>query len=166
MAAIDDLRIILTTYPAGVYTIDTIEISHSSFSAPYYLTREPGGITASTELLAGVFFEPAGFKPVLNEDKSDLDKNFTFTIPDPDNILDDELDGIPLDDVEPVLCIYRAYNSDDFSEPSYGPFKLEVKTVSQDKGVFTISCGVPNTNTRPTGVRFTLEQFPTLKSYV
>lgn len=163
----EKLRELYTTYPKGLYQIDTIELSHSLFTQRYFFTRETGGITAtitnenlSTEVVA---FEGVNIDMVLNQKKSDLDSNFSFTFADPENILDDELDLIPLDNTEKIKCVYRSYNSDDFS--SEGELhRLEVVSVNQQKGKFTIDVGVPQLNWQKTGIRYDYDVFPMLRA--
>lgn len=163
MTTATELREILYSYPRGVYVIDTLEISHSLLSTRYLLTREPTGLTATLETAETVTFEGTNINIILNSAKNDLDSNFSFTLPDIDNILDDELDLIPLDNTEPIVCIYRSFNSDDLSAPS-SIFELEVLNVSQKKGVFTIECGVPQLNWNKTGEIYTYDRFPMLRA--
>ena len=124
MALEDELRVLLTTYPAGEYMIETIEISHSLFSKTYYFTREPSGITATLESLQVVEFAGVNIDIQLNATKSDLDQNFSFTMPDLDNALDDELDRIPLDNSEKIVINYRVYLNTDLTGPAQGPVVL------------------------------------------
>ncbi len=163
----EKLRILYTTYPKGRYQIDTIEISHGLFSQRFFFTREPFGITATITnanlTTESVDFVGTNFEPVLNKKKSDLDSDFAFTLADPDNLLDDELDLIPLDDDEKIVCVYRSYNDDDLT--SEGELhRLEVLSVSQDKGVFTIQTGLPQLNWRQTGIRYEYDVFPMLRA--
>ena len=94
MSTKEKLRVLLTTYPAGDHIIETIEISHSKFNQVFRYTREPEGVNAWIETGQTVFFEGANFEPRLNSTKSDLDQNFSFTISDLKNKLDDNLDLI------------------------------------------------------------------------
>jgi len=164
MSAQDDLKILLATYPVGEYLIDTLEISHSLFSQPYYLTRESVGLSASIE--GGVLknFTGANIEITLNSTKSDLDQNFSFTIQDLENIFDDELDLIPLEDTEDILLTYRGFLSTDLSEPAQGPIVLQAIGASQDKGVFTVTAGAPQLNWNKTGVIYNYDSFPPLRA--
>jgi len=167
MTTEEKLKILLATYPKGKHLIDTLEISHSLFSQTFYFTREPFGITASIPDGLGGFVEVnfvgANFEPVLNQRKSDLDSDFSFTLADPENQLDDELDLIPLDNSEKIVVIYRSYNSDDLSEAGE-THRLEVLNVSQEKAVFTMSCGVPQLNWQQTGIIYDYETFKPLRA--
>lgn len=167
MSAADDLRKKFATYPKGGYTVDTIELSHSLFSQRFFFTREPFGITATITNSGGgteiVDFVGSNFESSLNQKKSDLDSNFSFTLADPENQLDDELNLIPLDDEEQIICIYRVYNSDDFTEEGE-LHRLEVLSINQEKGRFTISCGTPQLNWQQTGKRYEYDVFPMLRA--
>ena len=164
MALEDDLRVLLNTYPAGEYMIETIEISHPLFSKIYYLTREPAGIAAALEDMQVVDFIGTNIDIKLNSTKSDLDQNFSFTMPDLDNALDDELDRIPLDDTDKIVIKYRVYINTDLSGPAQGPVLLEALSVSQEKGIFTISAGAPQLNWNKTGIIYDYETFPMLRA--
>lgn len=164
MSLEDQLRVLLSTYPAGEYEIETIEISHPLFSKIYYLTKEPAGITATLETSAQVLFEGTNIQIDLNSTKSDLDQNFSFTLPDLNNALDDELDRVPLDNTDKILIKYRTYINTDLSAPASGPANLEALAVNQENGVFTISAGAPQLNWNKTGIVYDYDTFPMLRA--
>jgi hypothetical protein len=151
------------SYPAGEYQIDTLEITHPLMSQSYYLTREPEGITATLETAAEVEFIGMQIDLQLNSTKDDLDQNFQFTLPDLENILDDELDRIPLNNQDPIQVVYRSYISTDLTEPAE-IYRLEVLDVSQAKGAFTLTCGVSQLNWRQTGEIYSYDRFPMLRA--
>lgn len=164
MAIEDELRVLLATYPVGEYLIDTIELSHSLFSKTYYLTRELAGIIANIEGGAAKAFIGSNIEITLNSTKSDLDQNFSFTIQDLENVLDDELENIPLDNTEDIVLTYRGFISSDLSEPAEGPIALETIGVSQEKGRFTIAAGAPQLNWNKTGVIYSYDDWPMLRA--
>jgi len=164
MSVEDDLREYLTSYNAGIVYFETIEIYHPLFSKKYYLTREPLGITATLENGQQVDFEGANIEIALNSTKSDLDQNFSFSFSDIENALDDELDRIPFDDTTKITMAYRAFLSSNLTEPAQGPVALEVITVSQEKGVFTVEAGAPQLNWSKTGITYNYQDFPTLRA--
>lgn len=164
MTTEEKLRVLLTTYPQGDYIIETIEISHSKFNQVFRFTREPDGVNAWIETGATVFFEGANFEPKLNSTKSDLDQNFSFTISDIENQLDDNLELIPLDDDEKISIIYRAYNASDLSGIGDGPYRLEAINVAQEKGIFTVTAGAPQLNWSKTGIIYDYDTFPMLRA--
>ena len=167
MSTEQKLRELFASYPAGQYQIDTLEICHSLFTQSFYFTREPGGITANIVNCSGVEgevdFTGVNFEPVLNRKKSDLDSDFSFTLADPDNQLDDELDLIPLDNDEKIQVVYRVFLSDDFTAPAE-TYSLEVLRVNQKKGIFTIDCGLPQLNWQRTGIVYDYDTFPPLRA--
>ena len=159
----EKLKVILATYPVGKYTIDTLEIYHSMFTKRYLFTREPEGLTAQIENGDTVNFLPTNFEPVLNSTKNDLDTVFQFTLPDPNNLLDNELEILPLDNSEPILVFYRAYISDDLSYPAEF-YRLQVLNVSQEKGIFTFEAGAAQLNWKRTGEIYSYDRFPMLRA--
>jgi len=163
MTAEEKYREILCQYNKGLYIIETLELSHSLFTQSYYLTREPSGLTAYDENGVQRTFTGTSINIILNSKKSDLDANFSFTIPDPTNILDDEIDRLPLDNDEKVLCKYRVYNSDDLTEPAFY-VNLSVFDVSQQKGIFTITAGADLLNFSKTGEVYDYNRFPMLRA--
>jgi len=164
MAVGDKLKELLVSYPRGEYTIDTLEISHSLLSKSYYLTREPEGITATLEdNVTVIAFEGSQIELQMNSTKDDLDQNFQFTFPDLENILDDEMERIPLNNTEPIMVTYRCYVSTDLTAPEI-VYELEVLDVSQAKGAFTLTCGVSQLNWRQTGITYNYDDFPMLRA--
>lgn len=164
MAIEDNLRELLATYPVGEYLIDTIEIYHSLFTQSYYLTRETEGLTAAIEGGASKYFTGANIEITLNSTKSDLDQNFSFTIQDLENVLDDELENVPLNNTEDIKITYRGFISSDLSEPAQGPIVLEAISVSQEKGAFTVVAGAPQLNWNKTGEIYSYDDWPTLRA--
>lgn len=166
MDTAEKLRILLASYPVGQYQIDTLEITHSLFSQRYLFTREPGGLTATITNMDGsteeVEFVGVNFEPILNRRKADLDTNFSFTLADPENQLDDELDNIPLNNTEKIVVVYRAYFSDDLSSEAE-IHRLNALRVNQEKAVFTIDCGLPQLNWQKTGIVYDYDTFPPLR---
>ena len=164
MSEEEEFRKLLTTYKQREYIIETLEISHPSFNNVFRLCREPLGITATIETGESVFFEPANFAADLNSTKSDLDQNFSFTISDLQNALDDNLDLIALDDDRKISIIYRAYKSTNLTGIGDGPYQLEAIDVAQDLGVFTVTAGAPQLNWSQTGIIYDYETFPMLRA--
>lgn len=163
MSTADELRAMLVSYPNGEYSIDTLEISHPLMSQSYFLTREPEGITATLETAVVQVFTGTQINLELNATKDDLDQNFQFTFPDLDNVLDTEMTRIPFDDTTPITVIYRAYISSNLTAPAE-VYPLEVLDISQQKGAFTLACGVSQLNWRQTGITYNFDDFPMLRA--
>jgi hypothetical protein len=165
MAIEDEFRDMLNTYPVGEYMIETIEVSHSLFSQTYYLTREPEGISANIEGGALIAFAGTNIEIELNAIKSDLDQDYSFTLPDLSNQLDDELDNIPLDDTESIIIKYRLFMSSDLTEPAQGVITLSVFDISQEKGIFTAVAGIKQMNWNKTGEIYDYDTVPMLRAF-
>lgn len=163
MADIDDYRILLASQPENERYYETIELSHSLFSKTYYLVVDSKSLDATVPGLGVVTFEPASIKPVNSIQSDDLDQSVSFTIADVENILDDELDRIPLGNQESPLLVYRIYLNTDLSEPVEF-FEYDIKEVAQQEGIFTIKAGSPDLNSDQTGEIYDLERFPMLRS--
>jgi len=163
MTAEDQYRELLCKFDKGIYVIETIEITHPLFTQDYYFTREPQGITATTEDEVEIDFVGTNIEIVANTKKSDLDANFSFTMADPNNYLDDELDRISLEDTDKIALIYRTYSSDNLDEPAFY-FRLSVFDVSQQKGFFTLTAGADMLNYSKTGEIYDYERFPMLRA--
>jgi len=159
------LKSMLIAYPKGEYAIETLEIYHPLMSQRYYLTREPFGITATTENGDSVVFTGTAINMQLNQTKEDLDQNFTFTFPDLNNTIDDELDRIPYEDQTPIEVVYRQYINTDLTYPAI-VYNLNVNSVTQTKGVCALGCGVSQLNWKRTGITYNLTDFPMLKAIV
>jgi hypothetical protein len=159
----EKLKEMLISYPKGIYSIDTLEISHPSITQTYYLTREPMGISAYLETGELIDFEGTSIGLELSQHKEDLDQNFKFTFPDLNNTFDDEMDRIDYNDTESISVIYRQYISNDLSYPAI-KYSLEVTDISQTKGIVTLGCGVSQLNWKRTGLTYNLQDFPMLKA--
>ena len=94
---------------------------------------------------------------------NDMDQTTTFTLPDVGNLLDDELDNIPMDSTELPKFIFRRYVSTDLSYPADGPVAYEAQTIAQDKGRFSANLGTPMLNQRSTGILMTPKEIPLLR---
>ena len=78
---------------------------------------------------------------------------------DPDNLLRKELDRIPLDTTEKILLTYRAYLSDDLTEPQAVQV-LQVESINYNRGTATLSAIAPKLNVNRTGELYTFSRFP------
>jgi hypothetical protein len=96
-----------------------------------------------------------------------LDQKFTINIDttDPENLLRKELDRIPLETTEKILLTYRAYLSDDLTEPQAVQV-LQVESINYNRGVATLSAVAPKLNVNRTGELYTFGRFPMLRGFL
>ena len=157
---------LLNSHPEGETTYETVILSHSLFSKTYYFVIDTVPLTANLDASQGgalVTFEPASIKSTNAQNSDDLDQIANFTIADVNNILDSELDRIPLGTEEVPLLGYGIYHSDYLDEPVEFT-EYEINSVPQQKGVFTVRAGVPDLNSDQTGEIFDFDRFPMLRS--
>lgn len=153
----------LASNPEGELDFETVEITHSLLSKRYLIVRGNEPLTATLETGETVTFEPSPMEATDAANSNDLDQQASFTLPDVGNLLDDEMQNIPLDNQERPVFTFRRYVSTDLSYPCVGPITYDLQSLSQSKGVFTADVGVPRLNERPTGILATPTDIPLLK---
>lgn len=153
----------LASNPEGELDFETVEITHSLLSKRYLIVRGNEPLTATLETGETVTFEPSPMEATDAANSNDLDQQASFTLPDVGNLLDDEMQNIPLDNQEWPVFTFRRYVSTDLSYPCVGPITYDLQSLSQSKGVFTADVGVPRLNERPTGILATPTDIPLLK---
>lgn len=153
----------LASNPEGELDFETVEITHSLLSKRYLIVRGNEPLTATLETGETVTFEPSPMEATDAANSNDLDQQASFTLPDVGNLLDDEMQNIPLDNQEWPVFTFRRYVSTDLSYPCVGPITYDLQSLSQSKGIFTADVGVPRLNERPTGILATPTEIPLLK---
>lgn len=158
MATFDDYKKLLSSQPENERYYELLILSHSQMSKTYYLVIDSAPLTA-----LGFEFEPANISPSQPVNSNDLDQTASFSIGDVNNILDDELDLIPLDSNEDILCRSVVVLAEDLNTP-IEDITFYAKSVPQQKGVFTIQASVTDLSSQQTGEAFTLTRFKPLRS--
>jgi hypothetical protein len=156
-------RLKLASNPEGQLDYITLEITHPLLSQRYLIVRGTSPLTATLETGETVTFEPSPMDSKNAANNNDMDQQAAFTLPDVGNILDDEMQKIPLDNQEWPVFTFRRFISTDLSHPCDGPVTYDLQNLSQSKGVFTADVGVPRLNERPTGLLMTPENIPLLR---
>ena len=157
MADFNDYRILLSSQPENERYYELLIISHSAMSKTYYLVIDSAPITA-----LGFDFEPANISPARPINSNDLDQTASFSIGDIDNQLDAELDLIPLDTDEKILCRSLVVLAEDLNT-AIEDITFYADSVPQQKGSFTIQASVTDLNSQQTGEEFTLTRFKPLR---
>ena len=162
MTAFDDYTVLLNSKPENETYYECVALTHSLFSAPYYLVRNNVDLQATLHNGQSVLFKASNIAPSRAINSNDLDQSATFTIADVDNILDGEMDRIPLNNQEDIICDYYVFHSKNLTKHvEYISFNVD--SVPQKKGSFTVRTGVPDLNRDKTGGLFTFSQFPMLR---
>lgn len=161
------LREFLASAPQTIYMIEVISIAHSDLTQTYNLWREPsdGGVVDEDDNVLSV--RSTNFTVILAGTPDNLDQKFTVNIDttDPDNLLRKELDRIPLDTTEKILLTYRAYLSDDLTEPQAVQV-LQVESINYNRGTATLSAIAPKLNVNRTGELYTFGRFSMLRGFL
>ena len=153
----------LASNPDGEIAIDTIEIAHPSMSKTYWLVADVEALTANLETGVAQVFEAANINIKGAGNNADMSQSATFTIADPENQLDDELDRIALGDGTLPTFTFRTYLLSDLTYPAWGPVTYDAQDINQEKGKFTASVSAPRLNNRGTGLVVTPTLCPLLR---
>lgn len=160
------LRVFLASAPQRIWSIQTLEISHSEMSQTFYLWREP---YAGEVHIEGVpqQMEPASMEIKLAGSEGHLDQRFDIALGlvDSMDIFRAEVDRIALDTTEKVIVVYREYLSDDLTEPQ-ASVRLQVESVSWTRGAASISAVTPRLNITRTGELYAPKEIPMLRGFL
>jgi hypothetical protein len=151
---------------SSVVFLETVEITHPSFTRTYWLVRNAiGGIVATLENGTAQAFEyyPLRIRPMSAKD--DLDQTLEVDMGDLGEIIPVELDAIDAAGkmhIKPIVR-YRAWRSDDLSTPLVGPLNLEMVDISSNQEGSTFKAGAPSLNLNRTGELYRTVRFPMLR---
>jgi hypothetical protein len=152
----------------SVVRIDTLEISHPSFSQTYRLAATvPLGATSIEAMSETWEFCPMRVLPIASTD--DLVQALTVTLGDVGEIIATEIEAV-WDanglNTRPTLT-YRAFRSDDLTVPITGSERvLEIESVTATREGASFEARAPELNSNRTGVLYDLEVFPPLRGFL
>lgn len=161
------LREFLASAPQTKYMIEVISISHSNLTQTYHLWREPADGAVVDEDSNTLIVRSTNFQVGLAGSPDNLDQKFTISIDttDAENVLRKELDRIPLGTTEKIIITYRAYLSDDLTEPQ-AVQRLQAESINYNRGTATISAVARKLNVLKTGELYTFNRFPMLRGFL
>ena len=163
----DRLRVVLASAPRNVHLIETVEFSHSAMTKTYYLWPEPyvGEITTEDGVRET---EPVNLAIKPANDEGNLDQNFDIRMStvDIEDEFREQLDLIPIDTLEKIRCVYRAYLSDDLTKIVMGPAVLQVEGVQMQIGVAAISAVYAKYNVLRVGELYVPRDCPMLRAFL
>lgn len=151
---------------SSVVQLETLEISHSSFSKVYRLVRNAtNGITVKLEDENNYIFDYYPLRISLMNEKDDLDQIIKIQMGDLGEIVPFEIDRISNDDKfsEKPIVKYRTFRSDDLQNVLYGPLILEIKSFSFNREGTTFEAKAPSLNVNKTGEIYSINRFPMLR---
>ncbi|MDQ2139591.1 DUF1833 family protein [Alcaligenaceae bacterium B3P038] len=153
----------------SVYEIETVELSHPSFSKTYYLLhRHRRPMTLTLENGQAVTFEYVPMRLTPLGASGDLDYGVQVVLGDLGEIIPDEVDRIQAAGtmrIRPVAK-FRSWRSDDLTKPMILPVKLEVGDLSRNREGATFNAMAPRLNLVRTGEIYKVERFPMLTGFL
>lgn len=160
------LKVLLASVPRDIHAINTLEISHSALSQTYYFWREPRIDNITTEDGVRVV-QPVNFDIKPASDEGDLDQKFEIRIDtvDIEDEFREQMDLIPVNTAEKIICVYRVYISDDLTDV-VARYALQVEEISYEIGAASITAVAPRLNSTRTGELFTTRDVPMLRAYL
>lgn len=155
-----------------VVLLETIEITHSSFTQDYRIVRNHplnGGVDVTLETGGDpVHFQYYPLQITHLAGEPDLDTGIRVDLGDLGEILPKEMDAVFADDTmsEKPKVVYRAYRSDDLDAPMVGPLFLEATTLSFNNIGASFEASAPYVNITKTGQVYNLTRFFTLRGFM
>lgn len=161
------LRVLLASAPQRLYSIPTLEISHSAMSRTYHLWREPRAGQTTTEAGQVVDMQGANFEIKLAGTFTHLDQLFTINLDtvDIEDTFRAEMDRVPLDTEERVRIVYREFVNDDLTEPQ-AVAVLQLEEISYVRGAATLTASSPRLNMTRTGDLYVPREIPMLRGFL
>ena len=156
--------------PSNIVQLETIEVSHPSFSKTYRYVRNAinglANVTLEDSTVVSFDYSPLKITPTKASD--DLDQSLKVDYGDLGQIIPPEIDNINNANtfqIKPVFK-YRTFRSDDFSAPLFGPLVLVVSNIAFVKEGGTFTAEAPKINLNSTGEQYTTNRFPMLKGFL
>lgn len=151
---------------ATLVQYETLQIFHNAFSKQYFLVRNNSqGITARLETGFLINFEYYPLRITFKETLDNLDYGITIILGELGELLPTEINNVlnssEYSNAKPILR-YRSYRSDNLELPMFGPIELEIEAMNFTKESTTIEAVARRFNQIGTGLRYTIEDFPTL----
>lgn len=147
--------------------LELIEISHPLWSKPLrYVTNHADGVTVKHEdgLVYHYEFMPVQINKGANSD--DLDQTLKITVGDLGQVVPQLLKIIrEADNFERPSVVYRAYSSNNLDSPLQVVEGYEVEDRSTDHQATTFNAATKRANSTGTGMFYTVDEFPSLRSF-
>ena len=154
---------------SSVVQLETIEVSHSSFSNVYRVVRNAvNGVTVTLEDKTRAEFKYYPLRITGIGLRDNLDYGLKVDLGDLGEVLPLEVDRISAAgryDEKPKV-VYRTYRSDDLSAPLYGPLILEIRSFNFNRDGASFEANAPSLNLNATGELYKIDRFPMLRGFL
>jgi hypothetical protein len=154
---------------SSVVPLDTMVISHPSFSKTYYIVRNAiDGITATLEDSTTHTFDyyPLSLKQTGSSD--DLDQKLEIQLGDLGEVVPQEIDACfnaGSLKIKPTL-VFRVFRSDDLSAPIEGPYMFQISSLGTKSDATGFTAEAPRLNSNRTGEMYSLDRFTPLAGFL
>lgn len=167
---IDELRLLLANRIAGKAELETIEISHSSFSETFYLVRNlTEGFNGRLEDGSIKSFKYCPMKWERGSAENNLDYDLKITFQDLNTLIAPEVNRISIESEEMPLATVRSFvyrRDGSIGGVADGPFKLTIRDITFTPEGCAFSASAKPLNSSGTGELYTFRRFETLKGFV
>jgi hypothetical protein len=154
---------------SAIIQYETLEISHPNFTQTFYVVRNStNGLSAYLENGQLVNFTYYPMRVTPSSAGNDLDQKIQIEFGDLGELIPTQLDAVIANSgllTKPV-CKYRTYRSDLLSQVMYGPLVLEITTLAFNRTGVVFEASAPSLNIGKTGRVYSIDAFPTLRSFL
>lgn len=156
------LKAFLSSAPQTIWTIQTLEISHSALSKVYHLWREPYEGVAG-----GAAMQMVNFEVKLAGSEGHLDQKFEIRLGlvDIEDEFREQMDRVPVDTTEKIRIVYREFLSDDLTT-AQATATLQAESITYEVGAASISAVSPRLNVTRTGQLYSPKEIPMLRGFL
>ena len=165
------LKVFLASSPSRLRRVETLQITHPSFTGQWHLWNEPYvGVTKyydDNDVLQTANMIPLNFKVNKGGSEANLDQKLSITIDlvDSEDEFRTQMGLISLDNTVPIYIWFREYLSDDLNSPQ-SDLKVQVESVSYQRGVATLQAVAPRLNVTRTGETYNAKDVPMLRGFL
>ncbi len=154
--------------PSSVPELETLEISHPSFSKTYWLVRNSTfGLGAKLESGAPVYYDycPMSLRPLA--DRGTLDYGIATVLGNYDEISDEieRARAAGTLGTRPTIR-YRSYRGDKLGKPMLGPVTLQAQAITTSHEGASFDAVAPSLNVTKTGEPYSVDRFPMLLGFL
>jgi hypothetical protein len=158
-----ELQRLYASAPDAIELRETLELAHPLFAATHYVTNGPLAFTAALEGGGVVTFEPLPFGVKLPGANAGGNQDLGLVVDNVDREIIDELERASADPSVRIAATYRAYTSDNLTEPGSDPIALSLSDISA--GMTRVEATATRTdvlNKRFPAVLYDVHRFPGL----
>jgi hypothetical protein len=119
-----ELRTAYASAPAGVDILATLELSHSRWAAPYYLTSYPTPFVATLDTELTVTFTPFPFALVLPTVDGAGRQDLQVTLTNADPLVRRAVIAAHADPKARIVCVYREFLTSEGTAQQSAPLRL------------------------------------------